>query len=505
MRLVEAREKTIVLQGKMIDLWNCLDLEVLVEGPAGTAKTRTILEVLDYTARKYKTARILIVRKSRVDMTHSVMTTFDRDVKLPDVHFHTPSQSYRYPNGSIIAVGGLDRASKILSSEWDLIYVNESTELSLSDWETLLPRLRSSVVPYAQIIGDANPDIETHFLNKRADTELMTRIVTTHKDNPRYYDEETGSYTEEGERYIEGVLAKLTGVRRLRFYKGIWASREGLVYSEFLRSRNVIESGADLPTFVRRYRAIDFGFTNPFVCQWWGEDYDGRLYLYREIYFSGKTVNKHADEIKRLESGVELSEWEELSTEQKNVIWKTATTIVDPEDPEEYLRKEVISYTVADHDAEDRATLHEHGIFTVAAKKAIVPGIEAVIGRLVEAGDGRPRIYVCEDARTTIDADLEGKYLPTSTLEEFSSYSWPDKKENLNQKEVPIDAYNHGMDALRYLVVQVDGYARVSSPPKQPVQASKWNADKRRTLDLERAPGSNPPRQRVTGSKWRKF
>ena len=30
--------------------------------------------------------------------------------------------------------------------------------------------------------------------------------------------------------------------------------------------------------------SVDFGFTNPIVIQWWAEDPDGRLYLYRELY-----------------------------------------------------------------------------------------------------------------------------------------------------------------------------------------------------------------------------
>jgi phage terminase large subunit len=111
----------VKLQGAMIKIWECLDQEVLAEGPAGTAKTRTILEMLDYVARKYAHARILIVRKTRTSMTHSVMATFERFVRRADVHFHTTDQAYRYTNGSIMAVAGMDNPAKVLSSEWDII------------------------------------------------------------------------------------------------------------------------------------------------------------------------------------------------------------------------------------------------------------------------------------------------------------------------------------------------------------------------------------------------
>lgn len=413
-------EVHVKLQGAMVRIWECLDQEMLAEGPAGTAKTRTILELLDYIARKYAGARILIVRKTRTSMTHSVMATFERFVQHNDVHFHTTDQAYQYPNGSIIAVAGMDKPSKILSSEWDVIYWNEATEGTENEWETLTTRLRGGIVPYQQMIADCNPDVSTHWLNLRANTERMTRIVTRHEDNPLYWDAAKGQYTPEGERYVKGVLDKLTGVRLLRYRRGVWAAREGLVYENFDRGVHVIRRD-QLPELRTRYRAIDFGFANPFVCQWWGVDYDGRLYLYREIYATQRTVRVHALRIHELGKG------------------------------------EAIFETICDHDAEDRATLRENGIQSVAAKKAIRPGIDAVIERLKVQGDGKPRLFVVEDALVDPDWSLREKGLPTCTLEEFGSYAWPESKADRNDKEEPVDAYNHGLDALRYMVMQLDG------------------------------------------------
>lgn len=415
----------IKLQGAMIRIWECLDQEMLAEGPAGTAKTRTILELLDYIARKYDGARILIIRKTRTSMTHSVMATFERFVQQSDVHFHTIDQAYQYRNGSIIAVAGMDKPTKILSSEWDMVYWNEATEGTEHEWETLSTRLRGGIVPYQQMIADCNPDVSTHWLNLRANTERMTRIVTRHEDNPLYWDAVKGEYTPEGERYVKGVLDQLTGVRYLRYRKGVWAAREGLVYEGFDRAVHVIRRD-QMPELRTRYRAIDFGYANPFVCQWWGLDYDGRLYLYRELYFTQRTVKVHAERIQKESAG------------------------------------EAIVDTICDHDAEDRATLRENGIPSVAAKKAIRPGIDAVIERLKVQGDGKPRLYLVEDALVEPDTSLRDKGLPTCTLEEFGSYAWPASKADRNDKEEPVDAYNHGLDALRYMVMQLDG-----KPPRR--------------------------------------
>lgn len=411
----------VKLQGAMIKIWECLDQEVLAEGPAGTAKTRTILEMLDYIARKYAGARILIVRKTRSSMTHSVMATFERFVQRPDVHFYTTNQEYQYPNKSKIAVGGMDNPSKLLSSEWDIIYWNEATEGTENEWETLSTRLRGGVVPYQQQIADCNPDVENHWLNQRANTPKMTRIITRHEDNPLYWDASKGEYTPEGERYVKGVLDKLSGVRYLRYRKGVWASREGLVYDGFDRAVHVIRRD-QLPELKARFRAIDFGFGNPFVCQWWGLDHDGRMYLYREIYHTQRTVKVHAEQIKEQSDG------------------------------------ETFTATVCDHDAEDRETLKENGIQNVAAKKSIRQGIDAVIERLKVQGDGKPRLFVVEDALVELDQSLRDRGLPTWALEEFGSYAWPVSKADRNDKEVPADAYNHSMDALRYAVMHVDSH-----------------------------------------------
>ena len=42
-------------------------------------------------------------------------------------------QAYHYPNGSEVVVGGLDKPSKVMSTEYDLVYVQEAIELFEND------------------------------------------------------------------------------------------------------------------------------------------------------------------------------------------------------------------------------------------------------------------------------------------------------------------------------------------------------------------------------------
>lgn len=423
--------------GRMRDLLLSRAPEVMLAGPAGTGKSRACLEKVHLCAERYAGLRALIVRKTRVSLTHTGLVTFETHV-VPEAHpiLQGPQRSHRnayhYPNGSEVVIGGMDNPVKVMSGEYDLVYAQEATELTEADWEQLTTRLRNGRMPYQQIIGDCNPGPPTHWIKQRADRGDMLMLDTRHQDNPVLYDHRLGEWTEKGREYL-AKLDKLTGVRRRRFRDGEWAAAEGAVYEEFDRSVHLIDRD-QVPELRRRWRVHDFGFTNPYVCQWWGEDHDGRLYLYRELYFTRRLVEDHARTILRCSEG------------------------------------ERVEADICDHDAEDRATLERHlGVRTVAAHKAITPGIEAVQSRLRAAGDGRPRIYFVRDALVERDDRLAEAGLPWCTEQEFDSYAYPAGQDGKPLKEVPVDKDNHGMDAMRYAVAHVDDIGGRKFEPADPI------------------------------------
>ncbi|MDA8189602.1 MAG: phage terminase large subunit [Dehalococcoidales bacterium] len=400
---------------------------MLLSGPAGTGKSRACLEKLHLCALKYPGMRGLMVRKTRASLTESAMVTMNEKVlhELDHVDFHTTTQEYRYPNGSRIVVGGLDKATKVMSSEYDIIYVQEATELSEHDWESLTTRLRNGVMPYQQLLGDCNPDAPHHWLKKRADSGKTVMLESRHEDNPTLWDRVKQTWTELGARYI-AKLEALTGVRYLRLRKGIWAAAEGMVYDGWDRDVHLIDR-FEIPADWRRYLSVDFGYTNPFVAQWWAEDGDGRLYRYREIYRVQQLVEDHAAEMKRLMANERMPE-----------------------------------AVICDHDAEDRATLERHlGLSTIAAHKAVSPGIQAVASRLKRAGDGKSRLFLLRDSLVDRDPLLEEAKKPTCTEEEIEGYVWNDKV----KRDEPVKANDHGMDPMRYVVAHIDLVGRVTSAP----------------------------------------
>lgn len=429
------------------------DSEVVLVGAAGTGKSLADLLKMHRALMRYPGARALIVRKVRADLAESTLVTYERDVLGYDNPIcaglqRQNRQVYTYPNGSVVVVGGMDRPGRVLSAEYDLILVPEAVQLTEEDWETLVMRNRATVMPYQQIIGDTNPDRPDHWVKQRADRGLLKLLTTYHTDNAKYWDAVNGCWTADGEIYVLGKLSRLSGVRKLRYLDGKWVLAEGAVYDEWNDVLHVIDR-FDIPASWRRIRAIDFGFTNPFVCQWWAIDPDGRMYLYREIYKTQKLVEDHADDILRLTARMRIDEWQAERAKLHPDQWLARKIALAS-------AGEKIEKTLADHDAEDRATLRKHGIVTDTAQKEISVGIQAVQGRLRKAGDGRPRLFVFRDARVEVDPELLEAKRPTSTIEEFPGYVWAKTPDGKPNKEEPVDLDNHGMDTTRYAVRYVD-------------------------------------------------
>lgn len=406
--------------GAALELWQYRGREVIISGPAETGKTYAACQKLDALLWKYAGSQAVLVRKVRDTVYGSVMQTLRRIQGGND----SPVRAYggekpewlQYPNGSRLWVAGMDNPGKALSSERDFILVNQAEELTLNDWEVLTTRAtgRAGNAPYPQVMGDCNPGPPHHWIKQRQSLKLLE---SRHEDNPTLFNRSTGQWTAQGLRTREALEA-LTGVLYERLCKGRWVSAEGAVY--LFDARVHLIDRFPIPLEWPRIRSFDFGFTNPFVCLWGALDHDGRLHVYREVYMTQRTVRVHAQQVNEL-SGVERFE-----------------------------------ASVADHDAEDRATLDENGIPTYPATKALLPGINAVTERLKVQGNGKPRLFLHRGLLVERDETLAAQRRPVSVEQEFDVYAWPKAVDGKPVKDKPVDKDNHGLDALRYLVMWAD-------------------------------------------------
>ena len=428
-------------------LYEATDSEVIVSGPAGTGKSRACLERIHHLASTHRRSRFLIVRKTLVSLTSTGLVTYENhvadkalvngDVSYFGGSYREPPQYRYHATGAKIMLGGLDNREaiqKVMSAEYDAIFVQEALDITEADWEALTTRLRNGRVPHMQIIGDTNPGAPTHWIKQRAARGGLRLIESRHEDNPVLFTDD-GERTARGREYMER-LDRLTGVRHARLRKGLWVAAEGVIFEDFDPAVHVVPR-FKIPESWPRFWVVDFGYTNPFVLQCWAQDPDGRLFMYREIYRPGQLVEDHARRILELVTRTEV----DAHTSEERAVWTEPKPVA----------------IICDHDAEGRATLRKHlGLSTRAARKEVITGIEGVALRLRPAGDGRPRLFVLAGSLVERDPDLSDRGRPCCTEEEFPAYIWAPPAPGRPPKEEPVKENDHGMDCVRYLVADRD-------------------------------------------------
>ena len=415
---VQVEEREFIAQGGAAELFLCREPELLLDGPAGTGKSRAVGEYIEDFCWKYPGVRVLIMRKTRVSLNESILITMENKVWYPDHPcivrpLAKESRSgYDYPNGSRIVLGGMDNPTRLFSTEYDLIYVNEANELSLHEWESLHRALRNGVAPYQQLIGDCNPDTEFHWLNQRCLNGKTHRILSRHEDNP--------SITPE---YLERLQA-LTGVRKERLYYGRWVSAEGQILEQYDPAVHVIKR-SEMPEMRWHFGSIDWGFRAPGCFQVWGVCGDGNLYRHEEWYRTERQIDWWADKVHRMFKKYDL-----------------VRVVCDPAEPRsiDFLN--------------DRLGFHrarEANKIAIKADNDWQAGIDQVRAYMQDAATGKPHLFLVEGSSNGRDPRLVEAAQPCSLEEEIPSLVYAEAREGRPVREIPDPSCaDHACDAMRY-------------------------------------------------------
>jgi len=209
------------------------------------------------------------------------------------------------------------------------------------------------------------------------------------------------------DKRIDDMIAQWPEETQATRIAGEFASFFGSVFKTYRRSLHVIQPFR-IPKEWRRYRGIDFGFTNPFVCLWLAKDKDDNWYVYREYYQSQTGIQDHIRAIKLFSKGEQYVE-----------------TWADPED------------------AASRSEMRKTGIKTKTARKDITRSIELVQSKFKVKENGKPSLFIFKTCR--------------NTCREIPAYHYPKGTSSNNPKDIPVQKDDHTIDALRYVLYNVDG------------------------------------------------
>jgi hypothetical protein len=259
--------------------------EVMIAGPAETGKTWSACWYVDSFLRRYPGAQGALLRKVRSSLYGSVLQTFRRVAALRGGvrAFGGAYPSWLdYQNGSRLWLGGLDDPQKVLSSERDIIYINQAEELEAAAWETVRTRVtgRGAVAPYTVLLGDCNPGAGDHWILRRAKAGSLRLLESRHEDNPTLF-------TASGEITAQGVISLraldgLTGVRYQRLRLGKWVGAEGQFFEMWDERRHTRTIDRPVPPDWRVWAAFDYGYQHNAAFGILALDTQGTLYLLGE-------------------------------------------------------------------------------------------------------------------------------------------------------------------------------------------------------------------------------
>lgn len=431
--------------------------EIIIAGPGGTGKSRGILQVIAYFCETYGKLRVLICRKTRESQTSSTLVELEEC--FPENHevLNGPQREqrsiYHFPNGSEIAVIGLDKPQKVFSTKWDIIYFEELTEegVTLEQWELFYRGLRGNSPINGQhiLIATCNPTFPEHWVRQRILSGECETYETRHEDNPRWHTGELdadGNYTEsgwteEGRSYIEG-LRKMSGYTRRRLLDGEWCSADGLVLPEYNRDLHVIDArieqhsgdhyitmgnGEEARLIEWYFLSMDFGFRAPGCLQIWAVDGDDKLYRVVEIYQRGRNLDWWA---------------EAVCTLAKEFPFHRG--VADCADPN------AINFLNDRLGRTRNRSLHR--LIQPSDKSGgKLHGLDQLRWGLSKDSKG-PRTFLFKDAlRYGRDTELKTKGKPTCLEEELTAYVWKKVKGGAAEAEEPDpNSADHAIDAATY-------------------------------------------------------
>lgn len=314
-----------------------------------------------------------IVRKTLPSLKNSVLKDLREVLELFGVYNPTDwhKQEGFYTLGTnTINWFSVDEPQKLRGSKRDYLYINESNELNMEDWNQLIFRTDGKVVM------DLNPSELSCWVYELEERDDVYFFITTWRDNPFV------SQTIIDE--LKSLQYKDENLWRI-YDQGLKGISTTLVFNKF----NTIEN---IPPQAKLMgRGIDFGYNDPTTLIEVYKD-DDNLYLNEMIYSKGLTM---VDLVHKIDS---------LGIPKTDELWCDSA---NPASIEELRRNRYNAKPVN--------------------KSSILVGLDLM---------RRHHLFITTKSK--------------NILEEFQSYKWKQDRDG-KMMDVPIDDYNHTIDAARYV------------------------------------------------------
>lgn len=358
------------------------------EGGSRSSKTHSLIQffIIKALNERVKPKRIVISRKKATWLIATVWEDFVKIITemglLGQVYINNSSHLIRIGT-TVFDFVGLDDVQRLHGLTCDIFWINEAMEATKDDFDQLEQRCAEFAVL------DYNPTAEKHWIYDsvctREDCYFDHSTMVDNPFIPENMRRKILSYEPTEYNYENGTV----DIRKWKIYGlGQRAQLEGLIFSN-------VKFITEIPFWVeKRWRFVDFGFTNDPTAIGTVGYYKNAIYVDEECY---RTQMLNADIIKSIKQQPDAD---------------TRKCWADSAEPK----------TIKE--------IHNAGIPILASKKgagSVVDGIQFMQGMT---------IYLTERS--------------VNFKNEFENYTWQQDKDG-TWLNIPVNDFNHGIDGIRYV------------------------------------------------------
>lgn len=401
-------------------------------GGYGSGKTTSGAAEVSIHAMSTPNGRTLITSQSLQQVREAVLPELEKFLApwlLAKKPVMTPLPKYELKNGHKIIVYASDNEEKIRSLNLTAFWIIEASGVDLKIFEQLQTRLRNKAAIVKDSMGveishnfmgiiESNPEegwIRDEFLlrssvikaSKSVDTSAYEKLRT--KKAEKSYHTFLSSTVDNPYLHKDFIPNMCVGKSERWIRKYVYSYlevKEGIVYPEFMDS---LVDPFDIPDNWLRIFGFDKGWTDATTLVCIAIDpYKNIGYIYDEYYELQKPITYHATKIKEKMFGLKFYKPIQADPSVRNANDKDGVSYKD------YF-------------------MNVSGVHLEPANNSILDGIERV----------RDFYYTGKLKTFTSCVHLK---------EEAQNYIWSQAKSH-EGKDVPVDRFNHLMDALRYTVM----------------------------------------------------
>lgn len=418
--------------------WKILALQ----GSTRSGKTFSIVHFIISLIEEYRGLTISVTRATLPSLKTSILRDFKDEMSRlglwSDGNFNKTELEYRH-KGNLVEFFSVDDEQKVRGRKRQVLICNEANEIPQDRMMQLLLRTEGFV------IIDYNPSMVDSYIYDLLERDDCAMLITTYKNNPFL----SPAIVEEIERLKETDenLWKIYGC-------GIRGEdRAGTIYTRWVKS-DIFP--LDLPTWY----GVDFGFSNdPTAIVRIAYDKKERIIYLKEVAYEKGLMNSDIarlikQDIRHKKTQIYLDPDKEskdavfIYTENDNIYVNNQVIPVSnyiddhnlvlslvPNSLRSHIEQElkrVVDYLFEVYcDSAEPKSIRELRLFNVSAYPAIKGG-----------GSVASQIYFMYNFRVY--------YKGNNIDEERKKYKWKEKKGKDDYENVPIDAFNHILDAARY-------------------------------------------------------